>query len=106
MISALKCLVTCRLASAGCNLYLYLCAFFQDDATGLLHGHAACVEVAAGPALVPSSSSHSDLLPGKWRMELSGHFCQNTWQRFTVSMETIIFCQIQLNMEILLIYLK
>lgn len=96
MISALKCLVPCSLDSAGCNLYLYLYAFFQDDhgATGLLHSHAVCVEAAAGPALVPSSSSHSDLLPGKWKMELCGHYCQNTWQRFTVSMETIVFCKI------------
>lgn len=54
-----------------------MCVSPQDDASGMLHSPAVCVEAAGGPALVPGSSSHPDLLPWKWRMELSGYCCQN-----------------------------
>lgn len=62
-----------------------MCAFFQDDASSVLHSPAVCVEAAGGLTLVPGSPSHLNLLPGKWRMELPADFCQNSWQRLTVS---------------------
>lgn len=61
-------------------------AFFQDDASSVLHGPAVCVEAAGGPAMVPGTPGHLDLLPGKWRMELPADLCQDNWQRLTVSM--------------------
>lgn len=68
-----------------------MCAFFQDDASSMLHGPALCVEAAGGLALVPGSSCHPDLLPGKWRMEVSAGLCQNNWQRCTVSIGMLCF---------------
>lgn len=64
-------------------------ALFQDDASSVLHGPAVCVEAAGGLALVPGTPGHLDLLPRKWRMELPADFCQNNWQRFTVSIWTL-----------------
>lgn len=67
------------------SVFIYVCAFFQDDASSMLYSPAVCVEAAGGPALVPSASCHPDPLPGKRRMELPACFCQNNWQRLTVS---------------------
>lgn len=66
-----------------------MCAFFQDDASSVLHSPAVCAEAAGGLALVPGSPGHPDLLPGKRRMELPADFCQNSWQRLTVSVEML-----------------
>lgn len=55
----------------------------------MLYSPAVRVEAAGGPAVVPGSSGHPDLLPRKWRMELPGDFCQNDWQGLTVSLEII-----------------
>lgn len=46
------------------RVYLYTCAFFQDDASSVLHGPALRAEAAAGPALVPGPPGHPHLLPG------------------------------------------
>lgn len=82
--------------SAACgplSLSIYMCvsvcAFFQDDASSVLHSPAVRVEAAGGLALVPGYPGHPDLLPGKWRMELPADFRQDSWQRFTVSMEIL-----------------
>ena len=69
-----------------------MCAFFQDDASSVLHSPAVRVEAVGGLALVPGSSSYPDLLPGKWRMELPADFCQNSWQRLTVSKKMLYMC--------------
>lgn len=69
----------------------------QDDASGMLHSPAVCVEAAGGSAMVPGSSSHPDLLPRKWRMELSGYCCQNNWQRSTVSIKEKICLHIKID---------
>lgn len=64
--------------------------FFQDDASFVLHSPAVCAEAAGGPAVVPGSPGHPDLLPRKWRMELPGDCCQNHWQGLTVSLAIIL----------------
>lgn len=69
-----------------------MCVFFQDDASSVLHGPAVRVEAAGGLALVPGSPGLPDLLPGKRRMELPADFCQNNWQRLTVSMGMLCMC--------------
>lgn len=87
----LKCL--CLVAAVRSHyLYLFMCvcAFFQDDASSVLHGPAVRAEAAGGLALVPGSPRHPDLLPGKRRMELLADLCPNSWQRLTVS--TGMFC--------------
>lgn len=85
----LKCLsLLARVCSlwAIISVYLYACAFFQDDASSVLHSPAVRVEAAGGLALVPGSPGHPDLLPGQRRMEVPADLCQNSWQRLTVSM--------------------
>lgn len=88
----LKCLwlvaVVCSLSTIIC-IYLYVCAFFQDDASSVLHCPAVCVTAAGGLALVPSCPGHLNFLPGKWRMEVLADFCQNNRQRLTVSIQML-----------------
>lgn len=67
-------------------------AFFQDDASGVLHGPAVRAEVAGGPALVPGSPGHPDLLPGKRRMDIPEDLRQNSRQGLTVSTGTWCLC--------------
>ena len=67
------------------SVYLYVCAFFQDDASSVLHSPAVCAEAAGGFALVPGSPGHPDLLPGQRGMEIPADFCQDSWQGPTVS---------------------
>lgn len=69
-----------------------MCAFFQDDASSVLHGPAVCVEAPGGLALVPGSPGHPDLLPGKRRMEFPADFCQNSRQRLAVSVGILCVC--------------
>lgn len=69
-----------------------MCAFFQDDASGVLHGPAVRAEAAGGPAVVPGSPGNPDLLPGKRRMEFPEDLRQNSRQGLTVSTGTWCLC--------------
>lgn len=77
------------------NLFIHVCEFFQDDASGVLHSDAVCVEAAGGSALVPGSPIHPDLLPGKWWMEISEDLREDNWQGFTVSVDPASMNEIQ-----------
>lgn len=69
---------------------IYFVSFFQDDASGVLRRPALRVEAAGGPALVPGSPGHPDLLPGERRMEIRADLRQNSWQRLTVSVFSVV----------------
>lgn len=73
------------------DIFICVCEFFQDDASSVLHSPAVRVEAAGGLAVVPGSPGHPDLLPGQRRMELPADFCQNSWQRLTVSTGMLVY---------------